>query len=338
MTPDPDNIAGLWRGVIVSTDDEQFRARYKVRVPEFFAESIPVDHLPWAESALGMASKNAGDSPPLSTGDVVWVMFERGRREHPVIVGAAPSRSANFPDLPTAVTSDYAQNRKRWRRQDRQGNLVELSEKSDEMWVRLRSGRAEVMVSKRDNSVRLRSTGPLQMQGAGGEIRMAASLLVEAATLLLRADLMRLTGKDAVLSADNEVKVGHDVDPVTGLSTQADKASLQPEELVLGQYEDTAQAKTLVASLRALQSVAIQSGGELTVEADGTISIKGVAGVRIESDADVDVKAQVARIEAAIEAVVKSEGQASIEAVGQVDVNSSAQVTVRAPLISFEQV
>jgi hypothetical protein len=76
-----DQLTGLYRGTIASADDPSGRRRVQVTVPE------AGDVAGWAE----LAQPLDGDPVvPPSVGSTVWVMFERGDRAAPVVIGIAP--------------------------------------------------------------------------------------------------------------------------------------------------------------------------------------------------------------------------------------------------------
>lgn len=106
---------GLWRAVVVRTDDDENRGRVQVRIPQlhggdFVLESeedplatppgerrpstvgrraVPPDLLPWAEPALpfgGSAGQGHISIPPV--GATVWVGFEHGFANKPIWLGA----------------------------------------------------------------------------------------------------------------------------------------------------------------------------------------------------------------------------------------------------------
>lgn len=121
------------------------------------------DGYPWAEVTAGTA-KGSGSSPVYTVGDVVWVMFEDGDPQYPVIMGGWTSNSFGMHDLipekgagapepfgttasgdasnvlgsdDTALWASYQYSRFRWSMTDRRGNLLESSEIPDEMWTKL---------------------------------------------------------------------------------------------------------------------------------------------------------------------------------------------------------
>jgi hypothetical protein len=152
---DQDVIPGCWRAQIAVVEDGQERARYRVRVFQLHDENIPADRLPFAEYGGAFAYKGGGDVPPWEVGDLVWVMFEGGQLEYPVILGGWISQSQGVPDLLPEQQENYVQNRKRWIRKDRAGNLLELSAVPGEDRVRIKSGRAEIVVTRLDNGVQI---------------------------------------------------------------------------------------------------------------------------------------------------------------------------------------
>lgn len=155
---------GLWRGQIAVADDAQERARYRVRVFQVHDENIKDEELPYAELGTAFAFKGGGDVPVYERGDLVWVAFEFGNEEYPVILGGWISQSSGVPDLLPEQQQNYTTNRKRWIRKDRAGNLLELSSVSGQERVRIKSGRAEVILTKLDNGIAIRAIdGPVTL-------------------------------------------------------------------------------------------------------------------------------------------------------------------------------
>lgn len=123
---------GFHRGEIASIDDPDERYRYRVRVFDIHDNTIPVEHLPFA-SAVAFVGEGFGDVPHYEVGDRVLVVFERGMRDHPIIMGSwvtGQRDAANVltPDFPEDQSDDYETRRKNWDRQDRDGNRVRITE------------------------------------------------------------------------------------------------------------------------------------------------------------------------------------------------------------------
>lgn len=152
---DAEVVPGVWRAQIAAVEDGEERARYRVRVFQIHDENVPVTGLPFAEYAGAFAFKGGGDVGAWDVGDLVWVMFESGQLEYPVILGGWISQSQGIPDLLPEQQENYVQNRKRWIRKDRAGNLVELSAVPGEDRVRIKSGRAEIIVTRLNNGIKV---------------------------------------------------------------------------------------------------------------------------------------------------------------------------------------
>ena len=110
--------------------------------------------LPWAELVC-TSNKDAGDVPYYSIGDTVWVRFEGGCREYPLLVGGWLSYAMGPNDLGYDINSPYPESRRCWSRHDTGTNNVEVSALFDATWLRFTSGNAELFVNRVDNSVRV---------------------------------------------------------------------------------------------------------------------------------------------------------------------------------------
>jgi hypothetical protein len=91
------DICGLHRGIVESIDDPDRLHRVKVRVWKFHGDRCPTSALPWAEvsdpNGGGGYDYGSFNVPPI--GSSVWVAFEDGLLDFPVVVGAfrgAPKR------------------------------------------------------------------------------------------------------------------------------------------------------------------------------------------------------------------------------------------------------
>ncbi len=166
-------LIGPQRAVIAAVDDPEERGRYRVRVFAVHDDAIPVENLPWAE-LLCHAGNGWGNVPHYEVDDLVFVLFEGGDREHPVILGGWLTAPAGVSTLPSEQTGEYATDRRRWVWKDRAGNLVEVSEKAGERRVRLKSGGVELKVTQEDDSFTVVATGPATIV-AGGAVRIQAT-------------------------------------------------------------------------------------------------------------------------------------------------------------------
>lgn len=157
---DAEVIPGCWRAEIAGIDVAEERHRYRVRVYHFHDESVPVEVLPFAELVSSLR-KSGGDAPVFEVGDLVWVMFEGANREYPVILGGWISQQHGIPDVLPEQQENYEQNRRRWIRLWR-NSLIELSGVPGEDRVRIKSGRAEIIVTRLDNGIEVRARdGPV---------------------------------------------------------------------------------------------------------------------------------------------------------------------------------
>lgn len=178
----PEAVIGPQRAVIAAVDDPEERGRYRVRVHSVHDDAIPVENLPWAE-LLCHGGNDWGMIPHYEVDDLVFVIFEGGDREHPVIMGGWLTAPGGVSTLPSEQTGAYSTDRRRWVWKDREGNLVEVSEKVGEKHVKLKSGEAEVIVSQEDNSFVVTVSGPATInvggdalvKSTGGKVTIDAS-------------------------------------------------------------------------------------------------------------------------------------------------------------------
>jgi hypothetical protein len=212
----PEVLIGPQRAVIAAVDDPEERARYRVRVFAVHDDAIPVVNLPWAE-LLCHAGRDWGNVPHYEVDDLVFVLFEGGDREHPVILGGWLTAPGGVSQLPSEQTGEYATDRRRWVWKDRDGDLIEVSEKAGEKHVRLKSGGAELKVTQVDGSFTVVTTGPATVVSqdvvtvqASGEVNVISGSKV---TIDPKCEVAGGAGK--VLTT-----VTWPIDPFTGQPTQ----------------------------------------------------------------------------------------------------------------------
>jgi len=99
-------------------------------------------HYPWAE-VISQGSKLTGHFVAFRPGDLVWVVFEGGNHNYPVIVGGWISRSGGLNDIYPEIAMDY-KNRQRDVYGVRYGQLLEFSMMHDEDFVGIAAGPARI--------------------------------------------------------------------------------------------------------------------------------------------------------------------------------------------------
>lgn len=96
---------GCYRGKVEEIDDPDRLGRVRVRVWAVHRDddNTPVYALPWAEvSEIGGGGYDYGSFNPPPVGSGVWVMFEGGHSDYPVVVGTfrgVPKRDENNPNV-----------------------------------------------------------------------------------------------------------------------------------------------------------------------------------------------------------------------------------------------
>lgn len=93
-----DRFPGIYRALIVETNDPLRKGRLRVRIPELHNADLKAQDLPWADSAFPVGGKGNGWWSNFCIGDYVWVQFEKGHPYGPVWIGAAtPTRRKFYP-------------------------------------------------------------------------------------------------------------------------------------------------------------------------------------------------------------------------------------------------
>lgn len=298
-------LPGVYRGFVRVVSDTQERLRYRVRIPHVHPSAFPDQHLPWAEHAT-FGGKDFGDFPHFEEDDTVWVMFEGGDAEKPVIVGGWLTQSSGIPDLPPEMDGDYENDRRRWVRIDRRGNRLELSERVNEQWVRLVSGNAEVRITRNDDSVTVEAEGPVNIIAHNANIK-ATKATIEAVTAKVETTEkteLYSQGETNLYAADT-VRIGQYLTSETPpTAKQTTDVGVQPENLQLGLQAPADESEpTLKVTIEGKTKVEVKSEGEVAVQSDGTasveaetVSVKGTTLVTVESDTEVDIKAPVVNV------------------------------------------
>lgn len=107
-----DNLFGGYRGRVVSIDDPDRLGRCQVRVFAIHGSesNTPNNVLPWAEVAEpGGGGYDYGSFNPPPPGSSIWVIFEGGYIDFPVIIGTsrgAPVRNADNPNVLLTVNGE----------------------------------------------------------------------------------------------------------------------------------------------------------------------------------------------------------------------------------------
>ena len=85
---------GLYFGIVESTDDPQIRARVKVRIYPFQADTVGIktENLPWARQMGRFGGRpDEGEHQVPRVGAQVVVAFIEGDPDHPIVLGAVPA-------------------------------------------------------------------------------------------------------------------------------------------------------------------------------------------------------------------------------------------------------
>jgi hypothetical protein len=92
------HFTGLYRGIVVETNDPLRMHRIRVRIPDMYRKTEPAENILWASTANWFGGGPMGGSwVAPSIGDVVWVAFEKGHPYSPVVVGYAdPTRTKRY--------------------------------------------------------------------------------------------------------------------------------------------------------------------------------------------------------------------------------------------------
>ena len=166
----PTTRQGLYRawcrsGANPELDDPMRRGRIRVYIPAMHPESIPDEHLPWAEACYADGGgPGYGDFHVPGYNDTVWVMFEQGDPQRPVWMGTWYGFPSGATETPSAAYTETAhQTRagierypKRRVIRTRYGHSLEFGDDEDEL---------EVVVSTRNGNRVVVRDSPSRVEG-----------------------------------------------------------------------------------------------------------------------------------------------------------------------------
>ncbi len=92
---DVGSFSGLWKAIVVDNQDPKNQSRAKIRIAGIHDDDIPNEDLPWAKVTVPTLGNLHGSVRIPAVPQPVWVMFEQGHAEYPVIMGGL------FTDLDT---------------------------------------------------------------------------------------------------------------------------------------------------------------------------------------------------------------------------------------------
>lgn len=294
------SYGGIYRGMVASVDDPEKRFRYAVRVAGIHFQDTPVEGLRWAEVSCSFAAAGAGDIPHYEVGDKVWVMFEGGDLEQPVVMGGWLAERRGYSDVPADIREDYARSRRKWSRIDRVGNMIEMSEAPDERHIRLKSGRAELILTQKDDSITIITKGAVKIQ--------AGQASVSASEAFLDAGNINITAVDQTVPGVGRgtLNILSDMD-INIAVKDATQGGNPAGEVNIGQFMDSGSLASagvpaprqspVVNVFSAIVRIGQYGVGTLLPTTD--VEIMGAALVTVKSAVKVDVSAPIVAIEAA---------------------------------------
>jgi hypothetical protein len=296
-------MAGYYRGVVEDVNDPQERGRARVRVHAVHDEHVPVENLPWAET-IAFSGSGFGDVPHYEKGDRVAVMFEFGNCEYPAIIGGWIAAPSGLPDFPPEQQEEYSRTRRRWMRVDRKGNMIEMSELPDELYIRLKSGESEIIISQVDDSITLNASGPISINAETAQI-VGKALDVRGEDVTVFANKRNaLTGVgEGTLNLYTTQQVNLYAGNLPGIDPLA--------EIDIGQIRDAAAVlrQTKIATILS-SDIRIGTPGS----SDGSMLMLPTLQVIVEATTLVDLRAATVNLLGTLETKVKSAALVSVEA------------------------
>lgn len=96
-----DRFDGLYRAIVVDTNDPLVIGRVRVRIPELHNVDVKPKDLPWASPGFAVGGKGCGWWSNPCIGDIVWIQFEKNHPYNPIWTGAATPTRRKFYPLPS---------------------------------------------------------------------------------------------------------------------------------------------------------------------------------------------------------------------------------------------
>lgn len=88
-----DRYQGLWRALVVETNDPLNMHRIRFKMPEMHNFNLNPEDCPWAVPCFSHGNKGSGSWFAPKIGDIVWISFEKNHAYGPIWVGhAEPTR------------------------------------------------------------------------------------------------------------------------------------------------------------------------------------------------------------------------------------------------------
>lgn len=327
---------GVYRGEIAAVQDDEVRLRYRVRVATVHHQETVPEHLPQAEICTAFAAPGAGDLPHFEIGDRVWVMFENADVDYPVILGGWIAKRNAVEDLPTSMTADYGNGRRRWTRHDRAGNMVEMSEVSSELHLNIRSGNAQIRVRLGDDGISIEADGPVRVVSPAVEVQSTVAT-VEGDEVIVHANGRNGANPDGRLLLVSNKDIHLHVRP-------AAEGGTDDGVIAIGQYRDSGnpttngvpaqhQSPTVNVYAKDVNIGALNAAPALNTQ---NVNIKAANSVRVESSQDVNVVAtKNVNINATENVEITGAQEVKIMGTTKVDISSSTEVSVDAPQINI---
>jgi phage baseplate assembly protein gpV len=190
------NLNGVFRGTVRSRIDQdpEGRMRVRVEVPMVHPPALPVAQLPLAEQCQDTGFMR-GKFFPYRDGDLVWVVFEGGEADKPVIVGGQCNALNQVPDLPIDMQVD--QNDAVVVETDDAGNLIVRDGRWDKRCLIFRSGGAEVKLTANGDRVTINATSGSVVVNAGTAAINATNASVDATRVDINTVATDAYGQDA---------------------------------------------------------------------------------------------------------------------------------------------
>lgn len=334
-------LAGCYRGVVVDTLDPQQLKRYLVRVHAIHHPDVAAKALPWAEYC-GFGGQYFGDIPAFQADDEVWVSFEGGNADYPIIMGGILSAKNGVNGVSQAQRDDYARNRERWTRTDRRGNTLEMSPNPDENWIRMQSGESEVRCQRNDKAVLIFAKTRISQRTAQSEQTCDELLItVNDNGVIDIQKVLTLTSHDrANIHATNELTLGEYRDPLWPVTDKHKTNRIFVKAVsVLDEQSENAIRRKAGTTITSECGTTYQhkTGATHKLESGQKMSVKVLTGgydtTVVQGNMNVDV--QAGNLTATVSGNIKATalGSGEISTVGQLLLHSDTKVKITAPVI-----
>lgn len=165
-------LYGKYRAEVFDIRDPRKMGRVRLKIPSLLNEGVSA----WAIPCIPLASDFEG----LEIGDTVWVEFEEGHLDKPIIVGTWwAERETPIKEL----NNSYENELKRRRIKTKKGNIIDLVDKDGEEVIEIKDFKGNLIkISCTDDTIEIKSNSKINISAENislnGEVEISKNLKI----------------------------------------------------------------------------------------------------------------------------------------------------------------